>query len=172
MGFICSHLSWCKISSPFSENNNIIVFPFTFHIFVPFKLWFIRLRGYFPILRTRNYPKLYPLIRPPRRPLALGRGRILILELFRSPFTLAVYDVAHSLPLRGIDRDLSFSEDETRRNFSYLSGTFKRAVCTKNGIILHWRKTPKQSREWGQIPLDQLARWKSGQIQYITDFFL
>ena len=61
-------------------------------------------------------------------PLALDRGRIP--EFVRSPPTIAVYDVAHSLPLGGIGRGLPFTEDETRRHFSFLSSTF---------------------REWGQV---------------------
>ena len=56
--------------SPFKENNNV-VFPFPFHIFMLLaKLWLCRLQGQFPILRTRSCP--------PRRLLTLGRGRILI----------------------------------------------------------------------------------------------
>ena len=66
---------------------------------------------------------LLPAHLPPGRPLALGRGRILIPGFIRLPLTLAVYDVVHSLPLGGVDRDFPFSEDETRRRFSYFSGT-------------------------------------------------
>jgi hypothetical protein len=54
------------------------------------------------------------------RPLALARGRILILGFIWSLPKLAVYDVAHSLPLGDVGRGFSFTEDETRRNFSYL----------------------------------------------------
>ena len=57
--------------------------------------------------------------------LVLGRGRILIPGFIRSPPTLAVYDVANSLPRGGVGRDFPFTEDETRRHFSYLSGTFR-----------------------------------------------
>ena len=39
----------------------------------------------------------------------------------RSPRTLAIYDVAHSLPRGGVGRGFPFTEDETRRYFSYLS---------------------------------------------------
>ena len=89
--------------SLFRENNNVVVFPIPFHIFMPLaNLWLIRLRGQFSILRTRSCPDLYPLIRPPKRPLALGRGRILIPGFVRSPPTLAVQDVAHSLPRGGV----------------------------------------------------------------------
>ena len=60
MVFTCPLLSLCKISSPFRENKNMVVFPFPFHIFMPLaNLWFIRL----PILRTRSCPDLYPFIR-------------------------------------------------------------------------------------------------------------
>ena len=69
-------------------------------------------------------PNLYPFIRPPINPLALGRGRILIPGFIRSPPKLAVYDVPHSLLLGGVDMDFPFTEDETRRHFSYLSGNF------------------------------------------------
>ena len=56
--------SLCKISSHFRKISNVVVSPFLFHIFMPLvNLWFIRLQGYFPILRTRNSPDLYPLIR-------------------------------------------------------------------------------------------------------------
>ena len=68
-----------------------IVFPFPFHIFMPLaNLWFIRLQGQFPILRTRSCLDLQPLIHLPGRPLGLGRGRILIPGFIRSPPTLAV----------------------------------------------------------------------------------
>ena len=102
--------------------NKCIITP---HLHGVDNLWFIRLQGQFPILRTRSCPDLYPLIRPPRRSLALGRGRILIPGFIRSPPTLAVCEVAHSLPLGGADRVFAFTEDETRRHFSYLSGTFR-----------------------------------------------
>ena len=47
MVFACPLLSWCKISSPFRENNNnVVVLPFPFHIFMTLvNLWFIRLQG-------------------------------------------------------------------------------------------------------------------------------
>ena len=110
------------MTSPFRENINEAVLPIPFHIFVPLaNLWFLRLQGQFPILRTRSCPDLYPLIRPPKRPFAHGRGRILIPGFVRSPPTLAVYD----LPQGGVGRGFPFTEDETRRHFSYLSGTFR-----------------------------------------------
>ena len=62
--------------------------------------------------------------RPPIWPLSLGRGRILIPEFIRSAPTLAVCDIAHLLPLGDVDRNFPFTEDETGRYFSHLSGTF------------------------------------------------
>ena len=57
------------ISISLFRENNVVVFPIPFHIFMPLaNLWLIRLRGQFPILRT-SFPDLYPLIRPPKRPL-------------------------------------------------------------------------------------------------------
>ena len=114
-------LSWCKISSPSGE---MVVFPIPFHTFMLLvNLWFIRLQGEFPILRARTCPELYPLIRPPRKPLALEWRRILIPRFIRSPPMLVVYDTAHSLPLWGVDRGFPFIK--TRRHFSYFSGTFR-----------------------------------------------
>ena len=52
-GFHFPLLSCCTISSPFRENNNVVVFPFLFHIFLPlFYFWLIRLQGQFPIVRA------------------------------------------------------------------------------------------------------------------------
>ena len=35
-----------KISSPFRENNNVVVFPYPFHILMPLvNLWLIHLQG-------------------------------------------------------------------------------------------------------------------------------
>ena len=90
MVFTCPLLSWCTISSLFRENNNVVVLLFPFHIFMLLaNLWFIHLQGLFPILRTQSCPDLYPLIRSPGKPLAHGRGKILIPEFIRSPPTLA-----------------------------------------------------------------------------------
>ena len=97
-------------------------------------LWLIRLRGQFPILRTKSCSDFYPLIRPPKRPLALGRGSILIPGFVRSPPTLAVYYVFHSLPRGGVGRVFLFTEDETRRHFSYLSGTFRETSLSQRKI--------------------------------------
>ena len=58
----------------------------------------IRLQRKFPIIKTRSWPDLYPLIRPMRRRLALVRGKILILGFIRYPPALAVYDLAQSPP--------------------------------------------------------------------------
>ena len=46
MVITCPLLSCCKTSSPFRENNNVVVFPFPLIIFIPFaNLWSIRLLG-------------------------------------------------------------------------------------------------------------------------------
>ena len=45
--------------------------------------------------------------------------------LIRFPPIFVLYDVAHSLPLGGVSRNFPFTEDETRRHCSYLSGTFR-----------------------------------------------
>ena len=42
---------------------------------------------------------------------------------------LAVYDVAHSLPLGAAVWDFPFAEDETRRQFLYFSGTFRESLA-------------------------------------------
>ena len=88
------------IPKSIQENNNVVVFPLPFHMFIPLvNLCLIRLQGQFSILGTRSCPDLYLLICSPRRPLALARGRILILGFIWFPSTLAIYDIAHSLPL-------------------------------------------------------------------------
>ena len=46
-------------------------------------------------------------------------------EINIAPPTLAVYDVARSPPLWGIDRDFPFTEDKTKKYYLYLSGTFR-----------------------------------------------
>ena len=38
---------------------------------------------------------------------------------------LAIYDIAHSLPLGDVDKYFAFTDDETQRHFSYFSGTFR-----------------------------------------------
>jgi hypothetical protein len=77
------------------------------------------------MLRTRSCADLYLLIHPLGRLLALGRWEILILGFIWFPPMLAIYDIAHSLPLGGVGRFFPFTEDETQRHFSYLSGTFR-----------------------------------------------
>ena len=131
---------------------NVVVFPFPFHIFVPLaKLRLIRLQGQFPILRTKSCPDLYPIIRPLRRPLALVRGRILIPRFIRFP-KLVVWDVAHSLslPLGRVGRGFVFTEDETRRNFLYLSCTFREVyrviLVTKSIVILDKVRESRRER--------------------------
>ena len=57
-------------------------------------------------------------------PLVLDIGRILIPGFIPSPPTLAFYNVVHYLSPGGVDRDIPFTEDETLRYFTYLSGTF------------------------------------------------
>ena len=45
-GFHLFSFYWCTISTLFRENNNLAVFPFPYHIFMPLaNLWFIRLQG-------------------------------------------------------------------------------------------------------------------------------
>ena len=61
--------------SLFRENINVVVFPIPFHIFMLLaNSWLIRLKGQFPILRTRSCLDLYPRIRPPKTPLAFGES--------------------------------------------------------------------------------------------------
>ena len=114
--FTCPLFSRCTILSLFRENNNMVLLPFPLQIFMPLvNLWFIRLQGQFPTLRTRSCPDLCSFIRPPRMPLAFGRKRILIPGFIRTSPMLAVYGAAQSLPLGGVGRDLSFIKDDTRR---------------------------------------------------------
>ena len=78
----CPLLSWSKISIPCRESNNVVVFPFPFHSFMPLaNLWFICLQGKLPILRT-SWHDLYPLIGPPRMPLGLIEGESLSRDSF------------------------------------------------------------------------------------------
>ena len=87
----CPLRSWCKISSHFRENNNVVVFLFPSHIFMPLaNLWFICFQGQFPILRTGSCPDVYPLIRPPGRPCW---GRFLIPGFIRSPPMLILLNI-------------------------------------------------------------------------------
>ena len=52
--------------------------------------------------KDKKFSDLKPLIYPLRRSLTLVRERILITEFIRSPPTLAVYGVTHSLPPGGV----------------------------------------------------------------------
>ena len=62
-------------NSSFRENNNVVVFPIPFYIFMPLaNLWLIRLEGQFPILKTRSCPEIYPLIHPQKRRWHLVEG--------------------------------------------------------------------------------------------------
>ena len=120
---------WCKISSPFRKNNNVVVLPFPFH----FSCHWPTLVHQFPILRTISYP----LIRPPKRPLALDRRKIFIPGFIRSPPTLAVCSIAHSLPPEGVGRDYPFTEDEIRKHFSYLSIVFRDLLLILR-LFIYW----------------------------------
>ena len=60
--------------------------------------------------------------------MVLGRGKILIPGFSQSPLKLVDYDVAHSFSLGDVGRDFPFTEDETRRHFSYLSGAFREPI--------------------------------------------
>ena len=86
----------------FGMGDNLAVLQFfLLQIFLSLaNLWFIRFQEQFAIVRKRSWSNLYLLIRPPRRPLVVGRGSILIPGFIRSPPTLTVYDVTHPLPLR------------------------------------------------------------------------
>ena len=107
--FTCPLLSSFTILISFMKNN-VVVFPFPFHIFMPLiNLCLFRLQAEFPILRTRSFPEYYTLIRLPRRLLALDRWRTLIPGLIRSPPMLAVYWVAHSLLLGGVVMNYLFT---------------------------------------------------------------
>ena len=110
--FSCLLLSWRKISSPFRENSNVVVFLFSFHIFMPLtNLWFI-----ICFQGQISHPQENKL--PWDLPITLGGRRFLIPKFIRSPSTLAIYDTAYSLPLGGVDRYFLFSENETRRHTS------------------------------------------------------
>ena len=51
---------------------------------------------------------------------------------------LAVYDVAHYLPLFCAGRGFPFTEDETRRHLSYLTGTFRERIICQTPLYLHF----------------------------------
>jgi hypothetical protein len=100
--FTCPLLSWCKISSLFRENINVVVFSFPLHILISLANM-VHLHSWIVShSKDKKFLYLYPIIGPPRRSLVLGRGRFLIREHIQYPPTLAVYCVAHSLPLVGV----------------------------------------------------------------------
>ena len=116
MGFTCPLLSWCKISNPFREKINDVVFHF---LSTSSCSW--------PTYGSSPFKDSFPswgqevsltYTRPPRRPLHYFRGWIFILGFIRSPPRLVVYDVAHSLPLGLVNRDFLFTEDENWRHSS------------------------------------------------------
>ena len=83
-------LSSCKILSLFKENNNVLVLV---TIWVSSCRWPTFDSSAFKVSshpKDEKCPDLWPLIRPPRRSLALDRGRILIPRLIWSPPKLAV----------------------------------------------------------------------------------
>ena len=57
----------------------------------------------------RSCPDLYLLIRPTRRPLAITKWIIFIPGFIRSPPTLAINDIVHSLLLEGVGKDFPYS---------------------------------------------------------------
>ena len=121
--------SWCKISSPFMENNNVVISPYLFHIFMPLaNLWFI-------YLKDRMLPWPLPVRPPSEKPLALARGRIFISGCIRSPPTLTVKDIVNSLSLGGVGKE------ETWRHFSYLSGTLRELyiIIYRNIMGTDWK---------------------------------
>jgi hypothetical protein len=72
------HHCGVNLSSTFRENNNVLLLPFPFHIFMPLaNLWFIHVQIYFLVIRIRSGPDLYPFIRPLKRLLALVNGESL-----------------------------------------------------------------------------------------------
>jgi hypothetical protein len=112
-----------------------------------------------PHPKDKNFSDLYSLILPPRRLLTFGRGRILIPRFIQSPSTLTAYDVAHSLPLGGVDWDFPFTENETRRHFSYLSGTFRepRALYNINFNVLRNFDESSAVKGWGYELINSIA---------------
>ena len=109
--------------------NNDVLFPF--HVFMRWAtLWFIRLQEWFIILRTRSCPD--PLIRPLRRPLALGRRKILFPGFIRCPPNISVYNVAHSIPLGGAGRGFPLlrMRREGISHISLVPSESKKLYCT------------------------------------------
>ena len=90
----------------------MVGFPLPFHVFIRWPTCgSSALKGSFPSYGQEN--ALTSTRSPVLILLALGRGRIHIPGFIQSPPTLAVYEV-RSLLLGGVDKDLSFTEDETR----------------------------------------------------------
>ena len=98
-------------------------------------LWSAQNRHLLRRYPKENCPDLYLLIHPPRRLLALKRERIIIPGYIGFPPSLAVYDFAYSLPLWRASRNFPFTEEETRRHFSYFSGTFIEFSLTRSFYI-------------------------------------
>ena len=144
MELTCYIFSWCTISIHFRESNNMVVSPF------PLAIGQLVVKPPSMTISHTNYKKFtWPLllIRPLRRPLALDRERerererIVITWFIRCPPTLSVYDVAHSLPLETLDREFPFTEDATRKRFSYLSGMRAIVLCyiESDFCVLYYR---------------------------------
>ena len=109
----------------------MVVFPFLFHIFMPLaNLLFIILQGQFSILRTRSCPDLYLLLRPPRRPWALGRGESFFWNSFGS--LLCQLSVTSTLSHQEVSLNIKFRITSL---FSKLSSSF----CS----IITFPKLPK-----------------------------
>ena len=114
---------------PFRENSNVVVFQFSFHILMSLaNLQFIRLQGQLPILKTRSFQTS---IRSSALREDLGRGRILIPRFIRSPPTLAILPTFFLWKVQ-IGNFLHFTEDQTQKHFSYLSGTIRQHACTNS----------------------------------------
>ena len=87
-------------------------------------------------------------------------------SLSRSPPTLAVYEVAQSLSLGGERRGILFTEDETRRHFSYLSGIFRQLYLILL-LLSSFRWISEDSRKYILLDLGNvLAAWLSLLILY------
>ena len=116
----------------------MIVFLFSVRIFMPLaNLRFFRLHGQFLILRIRSCRDIYPFFRPPRRLLILDK---------RGGHPYSGFHLVHSYvsrqrscppPIRGVDSDFPFKENDTRRYFSYFSGTFRDYVYLRKQIYVY-----------------------------------
>ena len=113
MVFICPLLPF-----PFRKNNNLVIFPFTFPIFMPLaNFWFIRTEG---VSHPKNKKLPWHLPAHPTSEKAVGTWyrKNLYNGIHSLPPTLAVYDLVHFTPRRDVDRDFLFTEDEIRGHFS------------------------------------------------------